>query len=279
MHSLITDYSHNPKPKINMNLKTITWILFLFISTLSLVSCDKEKEDVLSINEIDGNTLKMHYGSKGGITILGGDGNYSFSCDSPLLKGEMTYKNYILFEPLGVGDATVTIKDQSGKSYILKVIISYETERITIAKLDATVIGDNMTVGAQKELKEKALATIPVKVGGSYKFVYTKLDNPEKFEGSIFIYPDKESNEVIEGTFAREIIKQEDGSYFYIAYHMHYKDSDRTFIQTIYNEPTSKSVQYRLYQFGEDLKEKFQSAYPNVEQVYTSQIIGEIKAE
>ena len=33
----------------------------------------------------------------------------------------MTHSNYILFEPLGVGETRVKISDSSGHSYILKV--------------------------------------------------------------------------------------------------------------------------------------------------------------
>lgn len=43
-----------------------------------------------------------------------------------------------------------------------------------------------MTVAAQKELKEKALASIPVKVGGGYRFIYTKDQG-----GTAYVYPDK----------------------------------------------------------------------------------------
>jgi hypothetical protein len=78
----------------------------------------------------------------------------------------MTYSNYVLFEALNVGDATVTITDQSGHSCVLNIHIGYYSENIVVAKLDATVVGDNMTVAQQKELKEKALATTPVKGGG-----------------------------------------------------------------------------------------------------------------
>jgi len=55
-----------------------------------------------------------------------------------------------------------------------------------IVKQDAYVKGDGMTVAAQKELKEKALASIPVKVGGGYRFIYTKDQG-----GTAYVYPDK----------------------------------------------------------------------------------------
>lgn len=255
-------------------LNPIIWILVALFPTFSLISCDKESDEPLSLHLIENNSIKLYYGSSGGVTIVGGDGNYSFSCESPLLKAEMTYSNYILFEPLGVGDATVTIKDLSGDTYLLNITIAYKTENIVVAKLDATVVGDNMTVGNQKELKEKVLATIPVKVGGGYSFVYTEGEEKEETKGIVRIYPDKFATNGIDGTFERVIVKGDNGNYLYMTYTLHYSNENHTFIFMEYGEPTGESSQYRALQFAEDLKEKYQTVYPNVEQVYTSQIVG-----
>ncbi|WP_139785047.1 hypothetical protein [Parabacteroides sp. Marseille-P3160] len=262
-----------------MKLKTIQWTLFILFSTFGWMSCDKDTNEPLSLHEVENNTIQLHYGSKGGITIIGGDGIYSFSCESPLLKAEMTYNNYILFEPLGVGDATVTIKDSSGESYVLNVTIAYKTENIIVSKLDATVVGDAMTVAEQKELKAKALATIPVKIGGGYKFVYTEGEEQDETEGVVFIYPEKYDQDGIKGTFERVIVRYDDESYFYTSYTLHYNDINRTFIFMKYSEPTVESLPYMAVQFAEDLKDQYKTDYPNVEQVYTSQVIGDMTIE
>ena len=88
------------------------------------------------------------------------------------------------YETLGVGDAEVTITDAKGESVGLKVKIDYRSDKMKIVKLDAYVKGDKMTVAAQKELKEKALASIPVKAGGGYQFIYTKDQG-----GIVYVYP------------------------------------------------------------------------------------------
>ena len=261
-----------------MKLKPMMWILLIMLSTFGWISCNKETNEQLSLANIENNVTKLYYGSKGGVTIIGGDGKYSFSCESPLLKAEMTYRNYILFEPLGVGDAIVTIKDSSGNSYILNVTVAYKSEAIVVAKLDAIVVGDNLTVGNQRELKEKALATIPVKVGGGYKFVYTESEDQDETNGIVFIYPDKYGNEGIEGTFERVMIKGDDGSYSHVAYSLHYRDINHKFVRWL-TKPTGQSPEYQPAQFSEDLKEQYKTAYPNVEQVYTSQIIGSTAVE
>lgn len=265
------------KNKMKNQFKPMIWILVILFSTFSIISCDKDSEEPLSLNQIENNTTKLYYGSKGGVTIIGGDGKYSFSCESPLIKAEMTYSNYISFEPLGVGDATVTIKDSSGDSYLLKVTIAYKTENIVVSKLDATVVGDNMTVGGQKELKEKALATIPVKAGGGYRFIYTESEDLKTTKGNVIVYPEKFGNDGVEGTFEREVVIGDDGSYSYTAYTLHYNNVPRTFILMEYSELVLKSLPTNLYrqlQFAEDLKEQYKAEYANVDQVYTSQVLG-----
>jgi hypothetical protein len=242
------------------------------------MSCKKETSEQLSLANIENNVTKLYYGSKGGVTIVGGDGKYAFSCESPLLKAEMTYRNYILFEPLGVGNAIVTINDSSGSFYILNVTVSYKSESFVVAKIDATVVGDNMTVGNQKELKAKALATIPVKVGGGYKFVFTEGEDLEKTKGTVFIYPDKYGNNGIGGTFERVMVKGDDGNYSHVTYSLHYNDINHTFIRWL-SKPTGQSSEYQPGQFVEDLKAQYQTAYPNVEQVFTSQVIGSLLVE
>lgn len=262
--------------------KPMIWILVILVSTFSIISCDKDSEEPLSLNQIENNTTKLYYGSKGGVTIIGGDGKYSFSCESPLIKAEMTYSNYISFEPLGVGDATVTIKDSSGDSYLLKVTIAYKTENIVVSKLDATVVGDNMTVGNQKELKEKALATIPVKAGGGYRFIYTESEDLKKTKGDVIVYPEKFGDNGVEGTFEREMVIGDDGSYSYMTYTLHYNNVTRTFIFMEYSESVLKSSPTNLFrqlQFAEDLKEQYKAEYPNVDRVYTSQVLGSMAVE
>ncbi|MCK9624980.1 MAG: hypothetical protein M0R23_00735 [Bacteroidales bacterium] len=256
---------------MNQKLNLIPWIFVILFSSFIWTSCEKDSDvEPLSLHMIENNSTKLYYGSKSGVTIIGGDGNYSFSCKSSLLKAEMTYSNYIAIEPLGVGDATITIKDSSGNSYILNITIVYKTTKLVVAKLDATVVGDNMTVGNQKILKEKALATIPVEVGGSYKFVFTEGEELDKTKGIVFIYTNKYDNNGIEGTFERVMIKDDNGNYSHITYTLHYSDMNRTFILMEYNEPAGK---YRATQFAEDLMDQYKTDYPNVEQVYTSQVI------
>jgi len=116
-------------------------------------------------------------------------------------------------------------------------------------------------------------------VGGGYKFVYTEGEKLAETKGTVFIYPDKYGNSGLEGTFERAAVKDKNGNYSYMTYTLHYNAVNRIFILMEYSESTAKSSQYRAIQFAEDIKEQYKMAYPNVEQVYTSQVIGSLAVE
>ena len=120
---------------MNQKNYSVYLLLLVLLPIFSFTSCDKDSDERLSLHQVVNNEIELYYGSKGGVTIIGGDGNYSFSCESPLLKAEMTHSNYILFEPLGVGEARVKISDSSGHSNILKVKMNCKSEKIVVARL------------------------------------------------------------------------------------------------------------------------------------------------
>ena len=80
-----------------------------------------------------------------------------------------------------------------------------------------------MTVAAQKELKEKALASIPVKAGGGYQFIYTKDQG-----GIVYVYPDKYGEKYKEGTFTRSSLAV--GNSSYRKYEIKLDGMERTYI-------------------------------------------------
>ncbi|MCS2659259.1 hypothetical protein NXW67_04705 [Bacteroides fragilis] len=152
-------------------------LCFILLATaflLGMAGCDKEESDPLrigddSFNNIENGVWTAYYPNTNQtcITIYGGERPYTVSSNSDILKVNMDkFPNAFNYEILGVGDAEVTITDAKGESAGLKVKIDYRSDKMKIVKLDAYVKGDGMTVAAQKELKEKALASIPVKVGG-----------------------------------------------------------------------------------------------------------------
>jgi hypothetical protein len=266
----------------DMKLKTILWILSALFFALGWMSCTKATGNALSLHQIENNAIHLYYGSTSGVTIIGGDGHYAFSCESPLLKVEMTHRNYISLEPLGVGEATVTISDSAGESYTLHVTITCKTLSVVIAKLDVTVAGDAMTVAEQEELKAKALATVPVRAGGGYRFIYTEGDEQDRTEGTVLIYPETYEQGGMAGSFTQETVRKDDGGVSGIFCTLRYSGMERRFIFMMYNESPVKSLPPKervFYRFVEDLTERYKTDCPNVEQVYTSQVIDRMTVE
>lgn len=151
-----------------------SYLCFTLLATaflLGLAGCDKEESEPLrigddSFNNIENGVWTAYYPNTNqtSITIYGGVKPYTVSSNSDILKVNMDkLSDAFNYETLGVGDAEVTITDAKGESVGLKVKIDYRSDKMKIVKLDAYVKGDKMTVAAQKELKEKALASIPVK--------------------------------------------------------------------------------------------------------------------
>jgi len=119
-------------------------------------------------------------------------------------------------------------------------------------------------------------------VGGGYKFVYTEGEKLAETKGTVFIYPDKYGNSGLEGTFERVAVKDKNGNYSYMTYTLNYNNVTRTFIFMEYSESVLKSSPTNLYrqlQFAEDLKEQYKAEYPNVDRVYTSQVLGSMAVE
>ena len=173
------------------------------------------------------------------------------------------------YETLGVGDAEVIITDAKGESVGLKVKIDYRSDKMKIVKLDAYVKGDKMTVAAQKELKEKALASIPVKAGGGYQFIYTKDQG-----GIVYVYPDKYGEKYKEGTFTRSSLAV--GNSSYRKYEIKLDGMERTYIVQRYYPSKTRSVAMVPYGFYEDLLDQFTDDYPEVESVYTMQVVSAV---
>jgi hypothetical protein len=260
-----------------MKLRTISGLLLVLFSAFGWTSCGQEAPEALSLHEVENNAIQLYYGSKGGVTIRGGDGRYAFSCESPLLKAEMTYGNYILFEPQGVGEAVVQITDASGGLYVLNVSIGYRTEDIVIAEVEAKVVGEALTEDERAELSAKALESVPVKAGGGYHFVYTHGEEGDEVEGALVVYPDTHEHGGVEGVFKRVIARNDDGS-FSFTYALRYRDENRVLLLE-HSQPAVKTspVEPRIVRFVEDLTERYQSDYPGAVQVYTLQLIGRMR--
>ena len=230
-----------------MKTRTLrSYLCFTLLATaflLGLAGCDKEESEPLrigddSFNNIENGVWTAYYPNTNqtSITIYGGVKPYTVSSNSDILKVNMDkLSDAFNYETLGVGD----------------------------------VKGDKMTVAAQKELKEKALASIPVKAGGGYQFIYTKDQG-----GIVYVYPDKYGEKYKEGTFTRSSLAV--GNSSYRKYEIKLDGMERTYIVQRYYPSKTRSVAMVPYGFYEDLLDQFTDDYPEVESVYTMQVVSAV---
>lgn len=67
-----------------------------------------------------------------------------------------------IHKALALGEAIITVKDQSGNTLDIHVIVDYYTDNYIVSKQDIFLTGD-LKDSEKQTIKEKALATIPVK--------------------------------------------------------------------------------------------------------------------
>lgn len=253
--------------------------ILLSLLILWCESCGKENHDnhgKIVLKGIDNNSLTLIYPAKDThlATIIEGDGSYKIECDNEqILIAKVILDNslnvYCLeLEALSVGEAIVTIKDKSNSIYYLKVIIKNLEYDYKVVECDAIVRGDKLSLNEQNTIRELALESIPVKVEGLYKFVFTDTDQTL---GDVYLYTDQFMATRISGTFVREIKNKDD---ILATYQITIPENQFYNFDVIpYVNGTRSPIIENRFQFREDLTAKFKAEYPNIEEVYTIQAI------
>lgn len=248
-------------------------IILLSLNLLCFASCDKDTDAPISLQYVENNTLDLVYPVSGGYTrdIMGGDGKYTVVSSDERILGVMLCEGQTLqFEPLAIGEAKVTIRDRSGHTYVLTVNISYMQHAFMVTKCEVTVTGAKLTAAEKTEIESQALATIPVKVGGGYRFVFT---DAEQTKGDAYIFPEKFGAGTPEQSTFEQTLVNLGGDVYYRNYIVATNTGVRSFVIMSYSgSPTYSSLVYPV-QFAEDLTDRFKPVYPNVEGVYTTQVI------
>lgn len=262
--------------------RILTTVLFSLCMVL-LSSCSEDDGFApISLKDRDGSNIKLYYPGTQVTSYLlqGGDGNYTMTCDKPevveakLVRSMDSPEMLLELTALTLGDATITITDKSDNSLLININVDYYTQEFIVSNYDVFLTG-NLDDSDKKALAEKAAATIPVKVGGGYKFVYT---DAEEAIGNVFMYKEKYGSQPVEGTFERKNIKQEDdtfGTVGYINYELTFPDGKYTFRFTTY-QPSNRTSVMPVVAFYEDVLEKFSADYPALESVYTAQILSQV---
>lgn len=243
-------------------------LLLLFIT-----SCHKESIEPITLHYVENNSVDIIYPNTDNhsISIIGGDGKYSASCNNvSVIEAEIVQeKMMILLKPRSTGNAIVTITDESGNQYVLNVNVCYKEINLIIDKQDVIVVGNKLSEAQKAEIERKAILTLPVKVNGGFKLVYNNSEELNK--GQVFIYNDNHGGEAAESVFEYKKIKLEvDGVIqTHPSFVITIDGKKRVFVVNRYF--ASKSSMVVPMAFNEDITELFKTEYPDVELIYTQQ--------
>jgi len=215
---------------------------------------------------VKGVTLVNIQGCKGEFSIVSSDENivsfeiYHISeMPSISIRGHKT------------GNATITVKDATGQSAILDVMVKYMEISWEVLKHEVVVKGDQLTAAKVKEIEEMALSSIPAKVEGGYLFIYNDISDDYYNKGDIYLYPKMIGGQQYrKGTF--EYKEGEDGAGNRLIITIDNEMREFKYSPYAGNNGTTWTMPSYLYQISEDLTDKYRSQYTNLEQVITYQV-------
>ncbi len=239
--------------------------ILVFVAFAVACSNEKDEDNSLRLPSFEDNKITLLYpDGKGSIAIAGGVQPYSVHCDSEILKVYMDKDpNYFKYEVRGVGETPIKISDASGQSLVLDALIRYNEWSVEITEHSVSVEGDDMTIAAQNELKEKVLTSIPVKVGGGYKFIFT-----EKKAGTLYVYKERFGGEYSQGTFSVNYL--DDMSREDWVYTLTFDGEEHNYLQCLLlrSRSTEPLVPFSFY---EELTDEYKAEYPELESVIAYQ--------
>jgi hypothetical protein len=252
--------------------------LLLFLLAISFAGCSGDDLDPITLKDQQESTIYLYlsdYGMNTGSSFLlqGGDGDYSVkSSDAKIVVAEMISPFDLRLLSVGIGEATVTITDNSQNILILNIQVDYQTHNLPrIEELDVTIAGNDLTENEKKAIREKQLARIPVKPGGGYKFIFTDFVNKK---GKAIIYTDTFGSDGIETTFE---YKEFESPYVpgasSFGYEVMIGNEKRIFFLGMLNFPPPIGSRFALI---EDVTQEVQVEFPKAEKVYASQIFPPI---
>lgn len=150
-----------------MRLNSMLATVLIFLCSLVISSCSNDELAPISLKNRETANIKLNYPNNQtySFPLQGGDGNYEISCDKPeIIETKMISSCDISIKALALGEAIITVRDQSGNTLDIHVIVDYYTDNYIVSKQDILLTGD-LKDSEKQTIKEKALATIPVKTG------------------------------------------------------------------------------------------------------------------
>ena len=249
-----------------MTLKHLFAVITMVGCTvLGFTSCDDEDYAPITLEVINGagllenNVLTLDAFSPGeSFYIVGGNGRYIIDNQSKEIVDYRYDGHTLTFIPVGVGDATVIIRDHVGNKMTLTIRIDNHTSFYQVLSLEITecTVKEDMTVGQLNELKRQILEKSLVKEGGQIRFTYF---NQEQNLGNVTIHPTP-SGRPITGNFHEER-KYNEERVPYQEFTITFADN-RTVVWQLLNYATEDKNNMVML---EDVTKSFKGVYPQLE--------------
>lgn len=261
--------------------------LLLFLLLATLAGCSKDDSEPIQLyyaiyddksNPVEDNRVLLLFpaSDKTQLIIFGGDGHYAISNSDETVANVTMESKHINITPLSTGNSAVTITDNSGGLYTLKIKVTYRELNLIIDKQDVIVIGNKLSETQKMEIQQKAALTFPVKVNGGFSFIYNNLDQQR---GEVSIYKDKYGENGVQSTFEDKYT--ETASVGYRSFVIQIDEKKREFVlNRYYDAPMPRSGDMIVsIAFIEILTDQFKIDYPDVESVYTQQRLINLRME
>ena len=128
-----------------MRLNSMLATVLIFLCSLVISSCSNDELAPISLKNRETANIKLNYPNNQtySFPLQGGDGNYEISCDKPeIIETKMISSCDISIKALALGEAIITVRDQSGNTLDIHVIVDYYTDNYIVSKQDILLTGD-----------------------------------------------------------------------------------------------------------------------------------------
>jgi hypothetical protein len=140
-----------------MRLNSMLATVLIFLCSLVISSCSNDELAPISLKNRETANIKLNYPNNQtySFPLQGGDGNYEISCDKPeIIETKMISSCDISIKALALGEAIITVRDQSGNTLDIHVIVDYYTDNYIVSKQDILLTGD-LKDSEKQTIKEK----------------------------------------------------------------------------------------------------------------------------
>ena len=255
-----------------MKLKQLFATLIILSCTLfGFTACNDEDYAPIQLTEVNDNghlnhnTLQIDaYNPGESFLIYGGNGRYVIENKNDDIVDYRYDGHTLTIIPVGVGTATILIRDHAGSRMTLTIEVSNPTSFLKAISTEAKAYGDDMTGNQMKTLEKQMLEEALLQSGGDILLTYT---NKEYSIGSVTIHPGSSSRPIV-GTF-RQTQKMTDNNENYLELEVRLADNRLFFWQLFnYNEESNKEMLLL-----ENVTEKYQETFATLEKATLTYIV------